>query len=267
MIVEFIGSTGAGKTTLASEVQRRLAGQARVVTSYQLAAKLLGLGRITHPTARNLVQDLAGLPFFIHSLYSHRAFVALVVGTLAREYGVSFSTANYARSIVRRIGMHELIGRHHRDQIVLVDEGTILSAHLLYVYTRAKCSPQELGAFAGLVPLPERIVYVKVPVDVLVRRALERSDARRELRSKDRRAIEEYVGRATEVFDRITELDRIRDRVLVVDNSASTEIECGMTVEHVARFILDRESGGEKGSILCSGQRDPGSMIGEMGVS
>jgi thymidylate kinase len=267
MIVEFVGCTGAGKTTLASEVQRRLAGQARVATSYQLAAKLLGLGRVTHPTAQNLVQDLAGLPFFVHSLYSHRAFVALAVGALARGYGVSFCTINYMRSIVRRIGMHELIGRYHRDQIVLVDEGTVLSAHLLYVYTRAKCSPQELRAFAGLVPLPELVVYIRAPVDVLVRRALERNDARRELRSKDRGAIEEYVGRAIDVFDRITEPDRIRDRVLVVDNPASTDIERGTTAQCIARFILDSRSHREKSSTCCSTQIEDGSMIGEMGVS
>jgi thymidylate kinase len=264
MIVEFIGCTGAGKTTLASEVQRRLAGQARVTTSFELAAGLLGLKRITQPTMQNLTQDLASLPFFIHSLYPHRAFVALALRTLIREYRVSFFTANYARSVARRIGMHELIRRYHRDQIVLVDEGTVLSAHLLFVYTRARCSQQELIQFANLVPLPELVVYIKVPVDVLVERSFQRSDARRELRSKDRKTVEEYIGRAAKVFDRLTETDRIRDRVLVVDNSTSTGVELGMTAERIARFILDYEPAGK---VLRGRQIKPGCMIGDIGVS
>ncbi len=38
MIVEFIGSTGAGKTTLISEIQRRLDKTADVTTSFDLVA-------------------------------------------------------------------------------------------------------------------------------------------------------------------------------------------------------------------------------------
>ena len=56
-----LGPTGAGKTTLAREVHGKLAEQAQVTTSFDLAADPLGLQRTTNPTIRNLIQDLVGL--------------------------------------------------------------------------------------------------------------------------------------------------------------------------------------------------------------
>ncbi len=57
MIVEFIGSTGAGKTTLVSEVQCRLAKLARVTTASDLILETLHLPRVTNLTVRNLIGD------------------------------------------------------------------------------------------------------------------------------------------------------------------------------------------------------------------
>lgn len=168
MIVEFVGSTGAGKTTLASEVQRRLAKQAQVVTSFDLVADLLGLRRVTSPTIRNLFQDVVGLPFFIDSLYKHRTFVVFALKTLARHRSYTFLTVNYLRSIVRKLGTYEIIKRYNHDRIVLVDEGTVLSAHLLFVYTSIIYSQEDIEKFASLVPLPELVVYVEAPVSSLV---------------------------------------------------------------------------------------------------
>ena len=92
MIIEFIGSTGTGKTTLISEVQRTLAKTGKVTTSFDLVAAPLGLRGVTHPTAQNLIQDLVGLPFFIGSLYQHRAFIVFVLKTLARDRDKPFLT-------------------------------------------------------------------------------------------------------------------------------------------------------------------------------
>ncbi|MCI0562553.1 MAG: hypothetical protein MN733_29050 [Nitrososphaera sp.] len=244
MIIEFIGSTGAGKTTLISEVQRRLAEQAQAVTSFDLVADLLGLRRVTNPTIRNLIQDLVGLPFFVGSLYQHRAFVVFTLKTLACHKSSIFSILNYLRSIVRKVGMYEIVKRYNHDRIILVDEGTILSAHLLFVFTSTIYSQKDIEKFASLVPLPELVVYIKAPVDSLVQRSLRRSDARKEMRSKNQILVEKYVSRAAEMFDRLTETKRIRDRVLIVANPDSGEGECGAVADHIATFILNCEPGG-----------------------
>jgi len=243
VIVEFIGSTGAGKTTLISEVQHRLAEQAQVVTSFDLVAKLLGLRHVTNPTIRNVIQDLVGLPFFLRSLHQHRAFVVFTLITLARHKKYTFLTANYFRSIARKIGMHEIIRQHDHDRIILVDEGTVLSAHLLFVFTSTVPSQEDIETFASLVPLPDVVIYIKAPVDSLVRRSLRRSDARKELRSKNQMLVEKYVSRADEMFDRLIETKRLRDQVLIVANPDSTEGERGTVADHIATFILNYEPG------------------------
>ena len=84
MIVEFIGSTGSGKTTLIREVQSRLEKQVRVRSAYDVVAAPLGLRRISNSSVRNLVQEFIGLPFFLGSLGRNRAFLAFALQMLRR---------------------------------------------------------------------------------------------------------------------------------------------------------------------------------------
>lgn len=263
MIVEFVGSSGAGKTTLAFEVQRRLARKAQVVTSFELAAGLLGLRRVANPTLQNLAQDLVALPFFFRALFRHRAFVAYALRSLARQSRFSFYTANYLRSIIRKIGIYEVSKRYGHDRIVLVDEGTVLSAYLLFVFTRNVVAQEEIEAFASLVPLPDLVVCVEAPLDSLVQRSLRRGDVRREMRSKNEEEVEEILNRAAELFGRLAESERIRDRVLVVANPAATEGERGIVADRIATVIINR--GPSVGAASCTPavRVEPGTVIGE----
>ena len=85
MIIEFIGSTGAGKTTLISEVQCRLAKSAEVTTSFEFVAAPLGLRGVTHPTARNLIQEVIGFPFVVRSLRRNVKFIVFILRMLAES--------------------------------------------------------------------------------------------------------------------------------------------------------------------------------------
>ena len=257
MIIEFIGCTGAGKTTLMSEVQHRLAGRAQAVTLFDLVAGQLGLRRVVHPTVRNLIQDIVGLPFFVGSLHRHKAFVVLALKILARHESYTLFTLNYLRSIVRRVGTYEIGRRCNHDRIILVDEGTILTAHILFVFTSTVYSQEDIEKFASPVPLPELVVYVKAPVDSLVRRSLRRGDTRKEMKSKNHLLVEKYVSRAAEMFDRLTETERIRDRVLTVANPDSNEGPCGAVADRVAEFILNYGSGVEQLPAIPENQIEP----------
>lgn len=267
MIVEFVGSSGAGKTTLACEVYHRLAKSVRVASSYELAAELLGLRRTTHPTVRNLTQDLVGLPFFVGALVQHRAFVAYAFRALARQSSSLLLTANYVRSMARKMGMYQIGRRQAQDRIVLVDEGTVLSAHLLFVFGRHEASQAEIEAFARLVPLPDLVVCVEAPLECLVQRSLQRGDMPREMRAKDEQEVEAYLSRAAGVFNRLAKTERIRERVLLVANPASTEGARRGVAEQIAAFILNYESAGRQAAARPAGRIEPVSAMGEKGVS
>jgi len=245
MNVEFIGSTGAGKTTLISEVQRRLAQTADVTTSFELVAALLGLHSVIHPTARNLIQELVGFPFFIRSLHRHKAFIIFILRMLARQANLSIFTINNLRSLERKIGVDEIIKRRQHNKIILVDEGPLLLAHNVFVYTGAHYTYEEIARFASLVPLPDIIIYIKVPVDILVQRSLLRADPPREIKSRDRGLIEKHVSRAVRMFDQLIEAENIQARLLIVENPDSSRQGYDKAVDDIVEFILSYELAGK----------------------
>lgn len=237
MIVEFIGSTGAGKTSLISKIHHKLAQSTVVTTPFDLIAAPLGLSGITHPTAQNLIQEFVGLPFFFGSLNRYRQFLSHTVRTFSYNTKFSIHTINNLRSLERKIGVYEITQRRSRDRIILVDEGPILAAHM-FVFASSVVTSSEIATFAALLPLPDVIVYIKAPVDVLVRRTLKRPDPPREMGGRDPVMTEKYVRSATAVFDQLTEAERIRSRLLIVDNPDLTDEEYDKVVDNVSRSIL-----------------------------
>lgn len=239
MMIEFIGCTGAGKTTLILDVRRRLAEKASVTTTYKLVAAPLGLPNVTHPAARHLIQELVGFPLFIRSLYRHRAFIVFILRMMARQAKLSIFTVNNLRSLVRKISVYEMIKRSQLGQIVLVDEGTVLLAHNIFVYSDAVYTSVEIARFAGLVPLPDLIIYVKAPVNIMVQRSLLRADPPRELKSRDRDLVEKQINRAVKMFDELVEAENIQSRLLVVDYSGLNEYQYNLAVDDLVEYVLN----------------------------
>jgi|SRR5688500_2881723 len=244
MIIEFIGSTGAGKTTLISEIQRRLAQTTEVATSFDVVAAPLGLRRVTHLTVRNLIQELVGFPFFIGSLYRHKAIIVFILRMLARQASFSFFTINNLRSLERKLGVDEIIKRRQHDKIILVDEGPLLLAHNVFVYSGAHYSCEEITRFAGLVPLPDIIIYIRVPMDILVQRSLQRIDPPREMRSRNRELIEKHINSAVKMFDQLIAVENIQARLLIVENSDFNHGH-SKVIDDIVQFILQYEIAGK----------------------
>ena len=244
MIIEFIGSTGAGKTTLISEVQSRLSQTTEVATSFDVVASPLGLRRVTHPTIRNLIQEIVGFPFFIGSLYRHKAIIVFILRMLARQANFSFFTINNLRSLERKIGVDEIIKRRQHDKIILVDEGPLLLAHNVFVYSGAHYTCEEITRFASLVPLPDIIIYIKVPVDILVQRSLQRTDPPREMRSRNRELIEKHINRAVKMFDQLIAAENIQARLLIVENPDFSHGR-SKVIDNIVQFILRYERTGK----------------------
>lgn len=240
MIIEFIGCSGAGKSTLARMLRGGSAIADPVLFATDLVVDRPGRRWITHPTAMNLLADVTVLPSFLSAYSENRDFARYAAERLKRHAPSAFAKFNYMRSIVRTVGMHELARRAGANAAVLADEGTVLTAYYLFVYNDAPFGQADLEHFARLVPLPDRIVYVKAPTEVLVDRSMQRPDRRRELAMDDRQQVERRIVRAQAVFEGLAKALPIRDRILTVDNANGSIDSQRMLASQIAAFINDR---------------------------
>lgn len=222
MIVELIGCDGSGKTTLG----RMLAGQggfgARGVLMADLVLDRPGLRGIAHPTARNVAQEVAGLPFLLSGLRRRRTYLAFARSMHAHYAPSLYHRLNGMRGIARRVGMYELARSRAADRVVLSDEGTVLSAYL-FALTDVELDRSDLSRFCELVPTPDAIVYVKASVEALVDRALSRPDRRPQHVGRSREEVRRTIARTMEVFDLVADSPRLRDRVLAVENDGDRD--------------------------------------------
>jgi thymidylate kinase len=239
LIVEFIGTTGAGKTTLITQVHQRLAALTATSTAYEQVAGPLGLGGIRNSSLRNLVQELIGFPFFLSSAWRQQAFISFALKMLARQARFSLFTVNNLRSLERKLGVYEILRRGRGDRVVLVDEGTLLLAHNIFVFSSAVYTGRELDRFAGLVPLPDAVVYVHAPVETLVRRTLQRSDPPREMRARDPDLAARQIQRARQVFEQLARSPRISSRLFPAENCDSDGPGRERLADEIVEFILD----------------------------
>lgn len=239
MIVELIGASGAGKTTLAGLVasgSRSEGGSPRLVRD--LIVDRPGRRWVRDPRVVNLLADITCLPHVVRRWDRDRDFIRYAAHRLRGNQPSRLVRYNYLREIVRDIGKHELARRSADDgATVLVDEGALLTAYHLLVYGTGSFGPAEVERFLGLAPLPDRVVYVTAPLEVLVDRSRRRTDRRRELASPDRDEIEGLLRRAVEMFDLMVAAPAIRDRVLVVDNGADAPSGSRAAAARIAAFI------------------------------
>ena len=135
--------------------------------------------------------------------------------------------------------MYEILKRSPGQDVVLVDEGTLLAAHNIFVFSEAAYTPEEIARFAQLAPLPDRVVYIQAPEETLVRRSLARKDPPREMRSRDPERVRRNIRRAVGMFEQLVQAEAIRSRLLVVENCDSPASGQGEAAEQILRFITD----------------------------
>jgi len=237
MIVEFIGTTGSGKTTLISKVHRRLAETARVTTSSDLATNLLGLKNVTNPTLQNLEQELLSLPFFIGSLYKYNEYLRYTIKLFWPNSGFSMQTFHNLRSLERKIGMYEISKILGKDQVILFDEGRTLALHM-FASTDNTYTPEKIARFIDLLPLPDLIIYVRASVDTIIERTVRRPDPPREVDRKNPAQMQAYIKNAVSMFDQLIQAERIYDRLMVVESLDIAGKEFDQVVDNVYQAIL-----------------------------
>jgi hypothetical protein len=160
MIVEFIGCSGAGKTALADAIER-IGGPRPTISGTELIVDHPGLRWVSDPTAVNLVADVISFPLFLRALGREKDFVTFAFDRLQRDAPSLFARYNYMLNVVRKLGVNEMARRAAERKTVLIDEGVVLSAYQLFVYSDAPFGHLDLERSLGLVPLPDGCVYVQ----------------------------------------------------------------------------------------------------------
>lgn len=245
MIVELIGCDGAGKTTLSRMLRESIGPEGRAVAMADLVLDRPGLRRITHPTAVNVVQEVSSMPFLVYAYRRQHAYLAFARRMHARYAPSTYHRLNGMRGIARRVGMYELARSRAADRIVLSDEGTVLSAYV-FALTDVTLDRSDVERFAELVPPPDRIVYVKAPIEALVQRALSRRDRRPQHAGKSRSEVERTIRRTVDVFDLVAEAAPLRDSVLVVENDDDDpDFVRGLVANLASEFRVTAEASGE----------------------
>lgn len=220
MLVELIGPTGAGKSTLATLLCGHLGGPATATTATDLVMDRPLLRRVHHEQVANLVQDVRGLPHLARTLPRQAEVLRLSARLLLEHAPSRLDLLLNARSVMRRIGMFELARATAAGRVVLLDEGPVLIAYHLFVYSSADLAAAPLQRFADTVPLPDRIIYVRPPLPVLAERARSRPVRRRQLAGLTPEQAEVPLRRALEVFDRLVAAPPLQERTTVVENAS-----------------------------------------------
>lgn len=229
MIIEFIGSTGAGKTTL---IQRVLSHCARegiaAMTGTDAVLERYRLNWVHHHLVRAALVNLIALAVSLAAWRGIPGFYRFIFHTL-RNLPDTVSWLHrlwLAKNILKRIGIYELARRRGAAQhLILIDEGTLHIAHSLFVHLNGAPTHHALSTFVRLVPLPQVVVYLRQDEATLAGRLLARGHPR--VPDSSLADATRFVRQAACVFDDLVQHPAIAQRVVVVDGAQQCVMALG----------------------------------------
>lgn len=259
LVVELVGTPGAGKTALSFELVRQLRGlgfdAATILEAARPHAARTVLGRaVARVAPRSWRRPLLWELFYVLGALEAVAF-ALERRRLARLV----LRGQFRRPISRSMKRHtlfwffQLAGRHRfltstsigREALVL-DDGFLHRAVALHASHLEEPDAASVAAYVDLVPRPDAVVHVVSPREVCERRVRERGVWRhsRHLSEPELSRYLDHAGRAVE-----TAVGRARElgwTVLPVDNGdrplERSALDLAEALANVAELAGDRRS-------------------------
>jgi hypothetical protein len=224
MQIELIGCTGAGKSSLAGGILVAAEGGAvQISMAHEYLLRQWRLRWLKSRLARTLVLDVASLLACVATWHQHRDYLRFAL-RIVRSLSIGwFERANLTRNLLKKVGIHEIVRRCSSEKdVIFVDEGTLQSAHNLFVHLSAEASAEDVETFAKLVPLPDVAVYVTQSERELVERTLRRGHAR--IRNPSRETVELFVRRAIATLDRVWQEAVAAGRMSMVEHGEGVVI-------------------------------------------
>lgn len=240
MIVEFIGSTGAGKTTLIKHILYCCERDGiSAIVGADFVLKRSRLNGIKNHLVRAVLINLISLFASLAAWRSNLAFYRFILRIILRlpDAVPWFDRLCLAKNILKRIGIFETVRRHGDErQLYLVDEGTLHVAHSLFVHLAGEANRHDLSTFAGLVPLPQVVVYLRQDEAVLVDRILARGHPR--VPNQSLADAAHFVRQAMNVFDELVQNPAIEPSVVMVDGVQKTVMTPGSSHDSLPAGVV-----------------------------
>lgn len=226
LVVEFIGVTGVGKSTLIAATVQFLSAQGyRVCCAEQAILACYGLAFLRNAKARSALIFLLALPTFGRYVLTREGaqLLRLALGSIGRGMGSLWTGASLLRNFMKRIGSHFLLerlrGEMHDYDMVIWDEGVVHSAHNLFVHAITKPRAEEIEEFGRIVPKPSLLIWVTAPTAQSANVLLRRGHSRVHTTASAARTFAEHAQITFAVLSQVRELE---ERIFRVDNSVQT---------------------------------------------
>jgi thymidylate kinase len=226
MHIELIGSTSAGKTTLAKKmVEAGKNNGMNVSLSEDFLLEQLHLSWVKNEFIRRRLVEIVAFAICLTCLARYKDFLGFVLREGKSSPGSWLYKINRIRNVIRKIGIFEFISRRTgTDQIVLADnEGILQGVHNLFVHQSSQVDLQKIARYVELVPLPDVVLYLQQEEEVLVSRTLARGHARVAGNSPDN--VIHFIRQAVTVFNEMIHVTKIQDRLLIVDSGLNIHLK------------------------------------------
>jgi hypothetical protein len=226
MHIELIGSTSAGKTTLAKKmVEAGKINGVDVSLSDDFLLEQLHLSWVKNEFIRRRLVEIVALAICLTCQVRYKDFLGFVVREGKSSPGSWLYKINRIRNVIRKIGIFEFISRRTgTEQIVLADnEGILQGVHNLFVHQSSQVDLQKIARYVELVPLPDVVLYLQQEEEVLVSRTIARGHARVAGNSPDN--VTHFIRQAMTVFNEMIHATKVQERLLVVDGGLNIHLK------------------------------------------
>lgn len=218
MHIEIIGSTSAGKTTLAKKMVTagKLSG-VNIEMSDDFMLEELHLDWVGNEFLRRRLLEFAAIWICLNNLTTYKDFIRFVAREGKSTSGTWYYRANRIRNVIRKIGIFEFISQRSDTQdVVLADnEGLLQGLHNLFVHTGSEADVTKVARYVDLIPLPDLVLYIQQDEEVLVSRTLKRGHAR--IAGSSPEKMVHFIEQAVAVFDELIKIPKIQERLVIIE--------------------------------------------------
>jgi len=251
MQIELIGCTGVGKSTLVNKMLHSCREKGFVAsTGDQFVLKQVMLDWIKNYFIRAVLVDIFTLSVCMFTLKSNLKFYRLVIEVVHQLPSTVtwFEKLNIIRNALKKLGAVEII-RHMNtnDQIVILDEGIIHTAHYLFVQPQATPPMEHLANFLQLIPLPDVVIYLQEDETILVERTLARKHRR--IHNHPHNSVKEFIKNAIDTFNRIKHDPAVNERLILINGDGDIKTAANqknssihMTIELIRNTFANAEN-------------------------